>query len=115
MKLSSHAYKIFPQRSIIGQWPLVLVPRHIPGRRNILADALSRTTKVVSTEWTLHQEIVNKLCDIWGSPQVDLFATELNKRLPLYYSPQPDFKALGVDSLSVTWDGLNAYAFPPCL
>jgi hypothetical protein len=74
------------ERTIIS----FLVPRHIPGKRKILANALSSSSKIVQTEWTLHQEVVNRTCDLWDSPNVDLFATKLNFRLPLYYSPLPD-------------------------
>jgi hypothetical protein len=42
-----------------------------------------------------------------------MFATRLNKRLPLYYSPLLDDEALGVDSLSASWEGLDTYAFLP--
>jgi len=96
-----------------AQEGIVLVPRHIPGRRNILADQLSRMGKLVQTEWTLHMDVVSQLCLLWDSPTVDLFATRLNKRLPLYISPLPDEDALEVDSLAASWDGLNAYAYPP--
>jgi hypothetical protein len=34
---------------------------------------------------------------MWDAPTVDLFATRLKKRLPLYYFPLPDNEALGVD------------------
>jgi hypothetical protein len=44
---------------------IVLVPRHIPGKHNILADALSRSNKLVSTEWTLHMDIVQAVRDLW--------------------------------------------------
>jgi hypothetical protein len=37
----------------------------------------------------------------------------LNNRLPQYMSPLPDRKALAVNALAVSWDGMNAYAFPP--
>jgi hypothetical protein len=89
---------------------IVLIPRHI---HNILADALSRSNKLVSTEWTLHMYVVQAVRYLWGSPTIYLFATKINNRLPQYMSPLPDPKALAVDALSVSWDGMNAYAFPP--
>jgi hypothetical protein len=92
---------------------IVLVPRHIPGKHNILADALSRLNKLVSTEWTLHMDIVQGVRDLWASPTIDLFATKMNNRLPQYMSLLPDPKALAENALAVSWDGMNAYAFPP--
>ena len=44
---------------------------------------------------------------------VDLFATRFNHRLPLYVSPVQDYKALAIDALSMDWNHLHAYAFPP--
>ena len=44
---------------------------------------------------------------------IDLFATHLNHRLPLYVSPIPDQKALSIDALSMNWNRIQAYAFPP--
>jgi hypothetical protein len=92
---------------------IILGLRHIPGKHNLLADTLSRSNKLVSTEWTLHMNIVQAVRDLWGSPTIDLFATKLNNRLPQYMSPLPDPKALAVNTLAVSWDGMNAYAFPP--
>ena len=48
-----------------------------------------------------------------GHPNIDLFATRLNNRLPLFVSPIPDSKALAIDAMSMNWDGIHAYAFPP--
>ena len=48
-----------------------------------------------------------------GHPNIDLFATRLNNRLPLFVSPIPDIKALAIDAMSMNWDGIHAYAFPP--
>ena len=46
-------------------------------------------------------------------PSIDLFATRLNHRLPFYVSPIPDQKALSIDALTMDWNHIHAYAFPP--
>ena len=92
---------------------IILRARHIPGRLNVLSDQLSRMGQIVSTEWSIHQSIVDQLSQIWDKPQVDLFATKYNHKLPLYFSPIPDPQALGVDSLSQSWKNLTGYAYPP--
>jgi hypothetical protein len=58
-------------------------------------------------------DVVQAVRDLWGSLTIDLFATKLNNRLPQYMSPLLDPKALAVNALAVSWDGMNAYAFPP--
>ncbi|MCG7869756.1 MAG: hypothetical protein JAY74_25725 [Candidatus Thiodiazotropha taylori] len=90
-----------------------LLVRHIPGKSNILADRLSRLSKPIATEWTLDQTICNLILSMTGFPNIDLFATRLNKKLPLYVSPIPDENALAIDAMSMNWDGMHAYAFPP--
>ena len=92
---------------------VVLVGRYVPGRRNVLADQLSRQDQVVPTEWTLHSRVLQAVFEIWGTPMVDLFATALNRRLPVYCSPVPDPMAWQVDAFTVPWDDLDAYAYPP--
>ena len=87
--------------------------RYIPGRFNILADRLSRMLKPVPTEWCLNQTIANLVFSMSGYPSIDLFETSLNNRLPAYVSPIPDSKALAMDTLSVSWDYIHGYAFPP--
>ena len=47
----------------------------------------------------------------WFTPHVDLFATYLNHKVPLYVSP--DQHAWDIDALNINWSGLTAYAFPP--
>ena len=51
----------------------------------------------------------------WHQPQVDLFATRFNNKLPQFVSPVPDPQAWAVDALSLSWEGLDPYAFPPGL
>ena len=94
---------------------IVIRVRHIPGKFNILADRLSRLDKPIKTEWALDQTVANSVFQMLNFPNVDLFATRFNHRLPLYVSPVQDYKALAIDALSMDWNHLHAYAFPPFL
>ena len=89
-----------------------LLPQFIMGSSNVTADALSRPNQVIGSEWTLHQEVVDQLVHKWPAV-IDLFATSLTARLPVYFSPASDPRAAGTDALFQPWDDLQAYAFPP--
>ena len=91
---------------------IVLRARHIPGRLNVIADKLSRHNQVIQTECSMDQQVFSLLCSKWGLPQVDLFATRFNRKLPRFVSPVPDPEAWAVDALSLPWEGLDIYAFP---
>ena len=71
---------------------IVLKARHIPGRLNVIADKLSRQRQVIQTEWSLHQETFDLLCQTWHYPRVDMFATRYNCKLVQFVSPIPDPK-----------------------
>ncbi|XP_033726763.1 uncharacterized protein LOC117316331 [Pecten maximus] len=92
---------------------LSLSVRHLPGHLNVLADTLSRSRSPVITEWTLSRSIFRAICIVWETPLVDLFATALNFQIQTFVSPVPDPLAWEVDALSLSWEGLLAYAFPP--
>jgi hypothetical protein len=83
---------------------------HIPGKKNCLADKLSRGKTVIKlTEWSLKEMVVNQDYSVLGY----LFATRLNKKLPVFCSPYPDVQALACNALSNTWTNMFAYACPP--
>ena len=65
------------------------------------------------SEWSLHPEVFQAICSWWHQPQVDLFATRFNNKLPQFLSPVPDPQAWAVDALSLSWEDLDPYAFPP--
>ena len=67
---------------------------------------------VIWSEWTLHQQVVDKLVHKWPAV-IRLFATSLTARLPVYLSPASDSRVAGTDALLQLWDDLQAYAFPP--
>ena len=91
---------------------VTLKARHIPGRLNVVADKLSRLGQAIQTEWSLLPEIFQAICSRWHWPNIDLFATRFNNKLPLFVSPVPDPLAKAVDALSLSWEDLDAYAFP---
>ena len=90
-----------------------LEARYLPGESNVLADVLSRRGQVVGTEWSLHPQVARALLRAWGNPSIDLFATCLNAKLPLYCSLVPDPQAVFEDAFRHPWDDLDLYAFPP--
>ena len=94
-------------------YQITLKARHIPGCLNVMAKLLSRSNQVQSTEWSLHLQVFKQICLKWFTPHVDLFATRLNHKVPLYMSPVPDQNAWDIDALNINWSGLTAYAYPP--
>ena len=88
---------------------VTLKARHTPGRLNVVADKLSRLGQTIQTEWSLLPEVFQTICNRWHRPQIDLFSTRFNNKL----SPVPDPLASAVDALSLPWEDLDAYAFPP--
>ena len=93
-----------------GIW---LSSSHIPGKLNVEADEESRKSEA-RLEWkleeTLFQEIIVYL-DFY--PEVDLFASRINKQLDRFYAYRPDPEAEVIDAFSVSWTDLKFYAFPP--
>ena len=92
-----------------------ILPRHITGQLNVLADLASRSGQIVPLEWALSPQAFQWVLSqsLWGPPQVDLFANAMNHRLPRYFSPCPDPEALAIDALRSDWPGEVMYTFPP--
>ena len=87
--------------------------RYLPRQANVLADLFSRRGQVVGTEWSLHTQVARSLVRVWGNPSIDLFATSLSVKLPLYCSLVLDPQAVFGDAFCHCWDDLDLYAFPP--
>ncbi len=78
---------------------------HLPGRLNQGADMLSRSN-VLSEEWMLHLQVVQKIWKTFGKAEVDLFASKDSSHCPTYYSKDRD-------ALAHDWPNLLLSAFPP--
>jgi ribonuclease HI len=111
----THCYSLYQLAKdvliLCSQFQIHLVVRHIPSRLTVLVDSLSRSLAPVNTEWELHQAVFQSIVLHWGNPNIDLFATSLNFKVTTFVSPVPDPRA--VDAMSLSWEGMFAYAFPP--
>ena len=111
-KLCMKTWKIW---NLAIQNQMILKAVHICGRDNVLADQLSRQ-KVLATEWSLKKEKVQNIFVIWGHPLMDLFASERNHQTEVFCTWFPSHRAFATDALSITWENMFAYAYPPiCL
>ncbi|CAG2238902.1 unnamed protein product [Mytilus edulis] len=89
-----------------------LTASHIAGTENTIADAESRKFND-QVEWQLHKDIFCDICELWGEPQIDLFASRLNSQLKLFCSWKPDPDASFIDAFSIDWSDFKCYLFPP--
>ena len=89
-----------------------LAPQFLPGSNNVLADPLSRPHQLPHSEWSLNMTVFQSLRKLWPV-QIDLFATSENRRCSIYFSPFHDPMSAGTDAFLQSWNGLQAYAFPP--
>lgn len=85
---------------------------HVPGQDNVLADRLSRV-RLDENEWMLNREVFNMICDKFGTPEVDLFATLCNRQVPNFFARHRDPEAVGLNAISSSWPQLLLLAFPP--
>ena len=100
----------------IWQWA---IPRNIwlsavfiPGESNVVADFYSRCP-TDNTEWQLNPVVFKKLCEVFHTPVIDLFASAINKQTSKYVSWKLDPQAWAIDAFTIQWKNINFYAFPP--
>ena len=102
---------------------IVLRAAFVPGLLNVQADALSRwkskpidhslVHQVDHREWALHPQVANSLFILLGEPTIDLFATQVNKKLQIFCSLIPSKSAVHQDAFTLTWNHHYGYIFPP--
>jgi hypothetical protein len=85
----------------------------LPGVENFLADKESRVFND-RTEWALDQNVFDTICAHFNvSPAIDLFASRLNNKLPLFCSWKADPEAVAINAFSIAWNYNLVYLFPP--
>ena len=86
----------------------------VPGVDNILADEKSRVFTSETSEWSLPPDIFRTLLDIAPEMEVDLFASHLNNKLPLFCSWVPTPGCMPVDAFTFDCNAKVCFCFPPC-
>lgn len=85
---------------------------HIPGVLNHIADFESRHPND-RTEWAIGHATFRKITEIFGVPQIDLFASHSNFKVAQYCSWRPEPGAITVNAFSIAWNANFCYCFPP--
>jgi len=98
--------------SLVVPLGISIQPVHWPGVDNVLVDYLSRTHPD-PTEWRLDKVTTRKLFHMWGTPQIDVFASHQNSHLPVWFGRTDHPEAAACDALLQPWTGLFLYVFPP--
>lgn len=83
---------------------------YISSKENI-ADQVSRRYSD-KTELELSSEAFNTIKSKFGEPNIDLFASALNKKCQRYVSWRRDSDAFAVDAFTINWRKFYFYAFP---
>ena len=89
-----------------------LAPQFLPGSNSVLAGALSCPLQLPHSEWSLNLTVFHSLRRLWPV-QIVFFATSANHRCLIYFSQFRDPMSAGTDAFLQSWEGLQAYAFPP--
>ena len=77
---------------------ILLLPQFVMGKKNVVADALSRPNQVIHSEWMLDQRVFDDLRKRWPV-LIDLFATSLSRRCSAYFAPMADPQAVATDAM----------------
>ena len=67
------------------RWGITITAEYLPNELNVAADWESRNS-LDSSEWMLSHKIFQKVCQIRGSPDLDLLASVLSHQIPTYVS-----------------------------
>lgn len=86
---------------------------HRPGSENQIADFESRCHYRDCCEWSIDRSTINGVFKLWGYPQIDLFASRINHKVPRFFSFFADPEAVAIDAFAQRWSDPLSYAFPP--
>ena len=112
---TSHSNKCNSLAKQIWEWcinrAIWLSAAHIPGKHNVIADKESRG-ELRQSEWMINKEMLkDSLKKLNFKPDIDLFASRINKQYEKYVSYRPDPDAIAINAFSLDWANSKFYAF----
>jgi hypothetical protein len=90
---------------------LRILPTFIPSEENLQADAASRFQLV--PDWHLDTQVFRQVSTLWGTPQIDLFASRQSAQTARFMSWRAADSPEAIDALSMRWNFDLAFLFPP--
>lgn len=100
----------------IWQWcevrNIFLYASYIKSKHNTNADKESRRLEI-ETEWELNSDAFSEIIRIFKRPEIDLFASRINKKCEKFVSWLRDPESFAVDAFTLNWKTFYFYAFPP--
>lgn len=114
--MSGSIKTLFKQTKEIWVWAagrnIFISAVHIPGKESRVPDNLSRVFSD-SSECKLNEQVFNAVCKTFFIPDIDLFASRLNKQIDRFVSWFPDPDVFASDAFSFSWSSYMRYIFPP--
>lgn len=100
----------------IWQWcekrGIFIFASYIQSKENYIADAESRKAQP-NIEFELADYAFQQIISTFGKPEIDLFASRVNKKCDKFISWKNDPDAIAIDAFTVSWADYFFYAFPP--
>ncbi|CAK1599031.1 unnamed protein product [Parnassius mnemosyne] len=98
--------------ALLDKFNIHLQAQYFPGRFNVEVDALSRQR--TCPEWHLTTAATSKIFRMWGTPEIDLFASSTAHVTPKYVSVNiQDKQAQHHNAFCHQWHYKLAWLFPP--
>ena len=91
-----------------------IIAQHLPGVDNQVADAESCTMSD-HTDWSLNPVLFQRMDQLFGPIEVDLFASRNTAQCPVYFSWRPDPCAAATDAFLQDWSRIRVANPPRCL
>ncbi|KAG6450208.1 hypothetical protein O3G_MSEX006433 [Manduca sexta] len=91
---------------------IIVFASYIRSSDNNIADAESRRVHP-DIEWELSDYAFQKIIKKFGIPDIDIFASRINKKCSKYISWHRDPDAYVIDAFTISWSAFYFYSFPP--